>query len=431
MRRFLKRVVRLLDTPAGISIGRMSTQSLSLVTAPIIAQAIGPAGRGMTAATLAAVTISGVAIGLGVPLAVRRRAVLSEDRRDLVRTARLFAWVTALPALAIGIILSFTLVASLDPAGHIAFLVAMTCAALTVSWGIDTQVLVADRRYFRILWLGSIQTVAYFVVILALWIAGAMSVAAVLWAYTAGTLAAFILGRCWVRSRGGRVKEVRSLLGEGLRLWGSQAAEVASARLDQLLVLPIIGAAPTGLYSVAATMGALPVSIGIGFGAASFRGFVEDRRRERFEEAVRMATAMAFTLAVVVALASIPGIPLLFGPEFAGSVPLAFITLVGGIAVVGTYICSMAFVALDQGLRMTLVQTIGLAVGIALLVPAGYLWGATGAAAASTVGYLATFGSAVALLGLRPWKVIPLLPDFRRGIRVFLGRRPEGPSADS
>lgn len=422
MKRFFGRFRRLFDTPAGISIGRMGTQSLSLITAPIIAQAIGPAGRGLTAASIAAITIAGVVIGLGVPLAVRRRAVLTENRSDLVHTARTFAWFTTIPSFLIGVILSLTMLRQLDTASHVAFLTAMACAGLTVSWVIDTQVFVADQKYFRILWLGSVQTVTYFTVILVLWLAGAMSVAAVIWAYTAGTIAAFLLGRWWGRYPGGKVSEFRSLFREGFKLWGSQAAEIASARLDQLLVLPIIGAAPAGLYSVAATIGALPVSIGLGLGTSAFRGFVQDKSRVLVERAIRMAIAIAFALAVVVGIVSIWGIPFLFGDDFAGSVPLAFITLLGGIAVTGNYICSMALVAQERGLSMTLTQVIGLLVGIGLLIPAGMLWGATGAALASTIGYLATFAGALMILRIPPWKTIPLPIDFARGLRTFLGR---------
>lgn len=422
MRRFFGRVRRLFDTPAGISVGRMGTQSLSLITAPIIAQAIGPSGRGWTAASIAAITITGVVIGLGVPLAVRRRAVIETDRASLVRTARLFAWFTAIPSIGLGLLLAVTLLQGLDLAAHIAFLVAMTTSALTVSWVIDTQVFVADRRYFRILWLGSIQTVTYFSVVLVLWLADSMSIAGVIWAYASGTVAAFLLGRWWNRQGKGKVKAFGSLFREGLKLWGSQAAEIASARLDQLLVLPIIGAAPAGLYSVAATIGALPVSIGLGLGTSAFRGFVEDRSKDRVERAIRMAFAVALTLAVVVGVVGIWGIPWLFGEDFSGAVPLTFITLAGGVAVVGSYICSMALTARERGLTMTGVQVAGLVVGIALLIPAGNAWGAMGAAAASTIGYVATLGGSLLALRVRPWNAIPRPADFAHGFRTFLGR---------
>lgn len=403
--------------------GRMATQALSLITAPIIAQAIGPSGRGMTAAALAAVTITGVVIGMGVPLAVRRRAVDPEQRNDAVRSARVIAWATVVPAGLVGVLLVLTLLSDLDLLGKIAFLCATSMAGLTVSWATDMNVLVADQRYFRILWVGSIQTVAYFGVVVLLWGIGVLSVAAVLFAYAAGTLAAFVLGRHWVRTTRAKARSVRSLLREGMKLWGSQAAEVASARLDQLLVLPIIGAGPTGLYSVAVTMGNLPVSIGLAFGTSAFRDFVNDRSLDRMRSAIRMAVAIAGFLAAVVAFASIWGIPLLFGAEFQGAVILTFVTVIGGVAVTGNYVCSMALVALQRGVAMTLVQMAGLIVGLGLLVPAGLIWGALGAAIASTAGYLATFLGALLVLRIRPWTAIPGPRDFRDGMAVFLGRK--------
>lgn len=420
MRRFFARIRRALDTPAGISLGRMGAQSLSLFTAPIIAQAIGPTGRGMTAAAIAVVTICGVGLGMGVPLAVRRRAVLDDDRRDLVRTARLVALLAIVPAVAIAVGVWMTILHELDTSATVAFFVAMASACLTVSWSTDTQVLVADQRYFRILWLGSIQTVTYFCVILALWLTGNMSVAAVLWAYTSGTVAAFILGRVWVSDRGGKVRGLGSLLRESARLWGSQLAEVANARLDQLLVLPILGAAPAGIYSVAATLGALPVSIGIGLGTASFRGFVRDPSATNIARGVRMAVAVATMLGALVAVASIPGVPILFGDAFRPAVPLVAIALVGGVCVTGTYLCTMALVARNHGLRMTLLQFGGLIVGVALLFPLGHLWSSTGAAIASTAGYATTFFAALLVLGVRPWNAFPRPSDFAAGFRLFL-----------
>lgn len=377
----------------------------------------------MTAAALAAVTITGVAIGMGVPLAVRRRAVDPGERDDAVRSARRIAWHTVPPATLIGVALAFTLLADLDALATLAFIIAMGMAGLTVSWSVDANVLVAERRYFRILWLGSIQTVAYFIVVLVLWITGSMSVAAVLFAHAAGTLAAFLLGRRWVTVSRARAGSVRSLIAEGFRLWGSQAAEIASARLDQLLVLPIIGASPTGLYSVAATIGSLPVTIGLAFGTSAFRDFVRERSIEQMRSAVRMAVAIAGLLAATVALVSIWGIPLLFGEQFRGAIPLAFITLMGGVLVTGNYVCSMALIAVQRGGSMTLVQVSGLVVGLLLLVPGGLLWGAFGAAVASAIGYGTTFLGALLVLRIRPWSVIPGPRDFAWGLKVFLGRR--------
>lgn len=397
---------------------------LSLASAPIIAQTLGPDGRGLSASAVAAITITGVVCGLGVPLAVRRRAALSADRGDIVRSARAIGWAMSIPAAATGVLLLVTTLGALSLASQVAFLIGMAASALTVSWATDMNIMITDQRYFRMVCISSVQTLAYFAVILILWLTQSLSVEGVIYAYTAGTVTAFALGRFWVRTGSARASQVRSLLREGFRLWGSQAAEVANARLDQLIVLPIIGAGATGIYSVAVTIGALPASIGVGLGAAAFRGFVKDGSAQKIAPAVRAATATALIFAILIGVASIWVIPVLFGDAFVDSIPVAAITLAGSIAVVGSYIGSIAMVARGHGLRMTSVQAVGLAVGIALVFPAGHLWGAMGAATASTIGYWATFVGAVAVLRL-PLKSLLIRPsDYIVGIRLFLGRAP-------
>ncbi|MBG6085438.1 lipopolysaccharide biosynthesis protein [Zhihengliuella flava] len=419
----LTRINLLFHTPAGLSVGRLGSQSLSLFTAPIIAQAIGPTGRGLTAAALAAVTITGVIIGLGVPLAVRRRVVDETQRHDAVRSARILTWCTVPLGGLLALAPLFTVLTQLDHIAKIAFVIAMSLSGLTFSWSIDHNVMVAEKRYFRILWIGSIQTVAYFAVVLTLWILDALSVASVLFAYAAGTVAAFLLGRFWVRTPSGQSTQKLSLLREGATLWGSQAGQVASARLDQFLVLPLIGAGATGLYSVAATIGSLPVTIGLALGTSVFREFVLEQSKAKYTQAVRLAIAVALSLAIALALASIWGIPWLFGAEFKGSVPLAAIALLGGVALSGNHVCTMALVASERGKSMTAVQLAGLAVGIGALYPATAIAGATGAAVASTLGYLTTFAGALLTLGIRPWDAVPRPRDFPQGFRAFLKRQ--------
>jgi O-antigen/teichoic acid export membrane protein len=422
VRKILALLIRGLNTPAGISAGRVATSSLSLVTAPIIANAIGTEGRGYTAAALAAIQIASVFIAMGIPLAVRRRAVLAMDLPSLVKTARLFAWFTLLPALLIAVVLVLTLLDSMSIGDKFAFVVSMAVCPLTVSWIIDTNVLVAQRAFFRILCLGSIQTIAYFGAIVSLWVVGQLHVGSVLWAFSLGTLAAFVLGRIWVSGSGGHAGGMKSLMGEGLKLWGSQAAEIASYRLDQLLVLPIIGASATGIYSVAVTIGALPMNIAIGLGASVFRGFATDNDRRSVSLALRLALVLSVSASGCLALLSVWLIPGLFGSDFAPAVPVSFVTLVGSLFIVGNYICTMALVAQNRGGTMTIVQTVGLLAGIGLMYPFGMLWGSIGAAAASSIGFAVTFLANLFVLRIRPWAVVPRPGDLGAAVRVFFRR---------
>ncbi|SMH34698.1 Membrane protein involved in the export of O-antigen and teichoic acid [Rathayibacter oskolensis] len=411
-----------MNTPAGISLSRVFTAALSLVTAPIIAHAIGPEGRGLTAGSLAAIQIIGIAAGMGVPLAVRRRSVQESDRADLIRTARLFGWFTAVPAAAVGVACLLLFLGGLGPVDSVIFLIAMASGALTVLWTIDANVFVAEKMYFRIVSLSSIQTVVYFAVIVCLWAFGALTVGGVLLAFVAGTVAAFALGRFWVRAGAGKVRGLGSLCREGATMWGSQAAEIASYRLDQLLVLPVIGASATGIYSIAVTIGTLPFSLAVGLGAAVFQGFARSDSKDLVVTALRHIFVVTSAVSIVLGVAAVWVVPLLFGERFSESVPVAWITLIGCQFIVGNYIAVTALVSRKQGMSMTAMQVIGLAVGIAALYPLGAVWGPMGAATASSLGYAVTLAFALFALRISPLAVVPRPRDVRPAFKTFLER---------
>ncbi|WP_424466752.1 oligosaccharide flippase family protein [Pseudoclavibacter helvolus] len=422
--RFFRKLKRVLDTPIAMSMGRALTAILSLVTAPIIAQAIGTEGRGLTGAALAAVQITGIAIGMGVPLAVRRRSVDADPATlaSLVKTARLFGWLTVLPALGIGVLCHLFFFGELSTTDSAMFLVAMASSCLTVLWTTDLNVFVAERRYFRMVCLVSIQSVAYFIGVMIFWLTGHLTVGTVLLCFAAGTVAAFVLGRSWMSVRGGQIREFWSVVREGFTMWGSQLAEMASYRLDQLLVLPVIGASATGIYSVASTIGMLPFSLAVALGASVFQSFARTKDKALISGAIRQITVIVVVVALGLALVSIWLIPGLFGEDFRDSVVVSWITLFGCVFIAMNYIAVSALIAQRRGKAMTAMQVVGLAIGIGLMYPMGSAFGAQGAAWAAVIGYATTFALALVSLRIPPLDIVPRPRDLPLAVRAFLQR---------
>lgn len=302
------------------------------------------------------------------------------------------------------------------------YIIAMATSGLTVLWTIDANVFVAERRFFRLVCLNSIQSVAYFLGVLTLWFTGHLTVGTVLLCYAVGTIAAFILGRSWMRVRGGRIRDFRSICREGLTMWGSQAAEIASYRLDQLLVLPVIGASATGIYSVAVTIGMLPFNLAAALGASVFQAFARKKEKALIAAALRQILVVVLVAGLAVGLVSIWLVPALFGAEFAESVPVGWITLFGCLFVAANYIAVTALVAQRMGKAMTIMQVVGLAFGLALIYPFGHLWGPYGTAWAAVCGYAITFGLALYALRIRPIDVMPRPRDVVPAFKAFLQR---------
>jgi O-antigen/teichoic acid export membrane protein len=137
-------------SPVMMTAGRFGALALGLATAPILARALRPQGRGVTATSLSIITIMSIVMALGIPLAVRRRISAGDCRdRDVIRTARVCAGLTVVPSALLIIPIHTWLLPGIAGLDFTAFCLSMCATPLTVSWSIDANVLVV-RHQFRL-----------------------------------------------------------------------------------------------------------------------------------------------------------------------------------------------------------------------------------------------------------------------------------------
>ncbi|MBP2437070.1 oligosaccharide flippase family protein [Microbacterium amylolyticum] len=379
------------DSPSLLAFARIFSAGLALVSAPIVARAIGPAGRGETAAVIAIFHIVPVVLAFGVPLAVRRRAAMPAGAR-IVASARIIALLGFVGAIPISVTLHLTMFSTFQPLAALVATMSVLLAPVVVSWTCDVSVLVAQSRYRAIALIQLTPPVSYLVVVLALWLSDSASTGTVLIAYVCGHVLACIVGLCLVRaSWQGAWREIPSLAREGLRFSGSSLAETATNRMDQAIALPLIGATQAGYYAVATTIVTIPLAFGQALGAAYFTPIVRaeagEPRRKLQQQATRSAIALALVCFPLLCLATPVVVPLLFGPSFANAVPVVWVASIGGFAMTSGYVISMALAAEGRGGRMSISQTVALVVSVGSLIVLGPILGAVGAALASTMGY--------------------------------------------
>jgi O-antigen/teichoic acid export membrane protein len=391
-----------------------------------VARVLGPAGRGETAATLAVYYILPILLAFGVPIELRRRAAVIGDPSPVVRTARRFSALLIAPAAVVAVVLYETLFAGFDGSARIAAAVGAALAPITVSWSLDLSVMIAQTQFRRVLILQLTQPIAYLLIVLGLVTAHRASTAGVIIsnicasAATAGI--ALALNRASWR---GESVPTRALLSGALRYAGSAAAEATSNRLDQALALPLIGAAQSGLYAIAVTVGALPLAAGQALGASYFRSLAnaDESRQDAFRaEAGRTGLAVGLIPALCLAIVSPFAVPLVFGHQFAPAIPSVLISLLGSIAMVAAYVTSNALAATGKGLRMTGAQTVALAVAVALLFVLGPSWGAIGAATASTASYWVLYVLLMGVSGVRGRRLVPTHRDLYIGLKQLFAR---------
>lgn len=398
--------------------GQLGSAGLALLSSPIVARAIGPDGRGETAAATSLFFLVPIVLALGVPLELRRRAA-TDEAHPLIRAARLIALASSIAAAGLAVFVYLTIFSSFEEPARVAASIGVLLSPVSIVWMCDVSVLVAHQRYRAVFAMRMIQPSVYLALVLFFWVVGLSSTSTVLWSSIAGLMATSIVGIVLTKTslRGERVS-VSDLNRSSLSFSGSAIAEAASSRLDQVVALPLIGAAQAGLYAVAATVAMIPLALGQATAAAVFSPIARssgDARSRLQAEAVRESIVIASVSCPIVAVASVFGIPFVFGSDFGDAVPVACVCLVGSAALIVAYVSSMSLAADNKGMRMTVAQVVSLAFAIGCLLILGPWLGAIGASIASSLGYLLLVSLMLVGLRLSLRLIVPRRADLRGG----------------
>lgn len=419
------------NVPTLIVVGRLASTASSLLSAPIVARALGPEGRGESAAAIAMFFIIPVVVALGMPLEVRRESARNPVA-NVLHGARVYCWITLIPSLVVAGLLFVTLFRSFPFDARMVATAGVALAPLSVSWACDTSALVSHGRYAGVLAIQIAQPVIYVPLVAALWLSDTAALWTVLSAYLAGTASAFCVGLFCTRRllKGPRVRPRRLLRGS-VKFSGAAIAEVASNRLDQALALPVLGAANAGIYSIAITIASAPIALAHALNAATFPALARSEgsvRRERQRASLRMAAALSVVVCPLTAVIGWPLIPLVFGSDFADARMPFLLALPGTAMVIVAFLASMSLAAEGKGAWMAMGQFTGLVFGLTLLFILGSIYGSSGAAIASSIAYISLLSILLFALRLTPLSISPRSADIRSAMSALLRRNSDGGS---
>ena len=414
-----------LNSPLLITMSRMIVLGLGLVTAPVLARTLGPGDRGDYAALIAILAITPVVAGLGVPMALRRRAALGRNPDATYRT--IYRWSPAVVVLALGAgaAIAATLFHDLGRVEQYLLVVCTGVGCLFVYVLCVQSTLMVEHRFRGIAVLQGAQGLITSIGILGLWAAGAMSVMALQILFVVATSTAVVcalLQRASPSPRGGTAPAV-PLLRESVAYMGTQIADTATPAAPVIIVFALLDSTQAGYFSVAMTISSVPIAVAYAIGSAVYRGAAVATDAERpatVLRAVRSAVICAIVVCGLIMCVTPVGLPILFGSSFEAAVPAALLmTLGAGFALV-SYVCMQVLAASGRAAVMTVWQVAGLAVsltGIAVLGPALQVTGAGLAVLAG--GAITAFGSSTAAGA--GWRVMRMRgEDVRAAISLLL-----------
>lgn len=374
---------------------------VGLVTAPLLARALSPDGRGEAAAALAPATLILAVATLGLP-----EALTYFVARRPRSTKMAVGWASVL-VLAVGIAsFGLTWLASdflsdgdSDLAGLILLSVALTVPALLgnifrgAAIGRQLYGLAAIDKVivtlWRLVWYVGLYVTDHLTVLTATLVV-VVSPFAAMWIY---------IPRVWrgatdeasseERELTGARDLLRQLMSYGLRVWFGAVALMILGRAAQLLIVPLSSTRELGLFSVAVTVADVPVLVAFAVQSALFGVGSKTQDARQMAAAVRLVFLVGLVgggaLAALVPFIIVP----VFGAEYADASDVCLLLLLGAIVSVPGHLAASCVAAWGRPGIRSLGMTLSLAANLSafyLFVPS---YGALGAA------YAGLFGTAV------------------------------------
>jgi O-antigen/teichoic acid export membrane protein len=375
-------------------IGNAFPPLVALFSGPILAQALGVAGRGEVAAATAPLALVVTVATFGVPEAVTWAVARSPQlARNAARRGLLLLTLAGLVAMA-AVFVSAPWLSGGSPAVGQLILVASLAIVPNLLVGVLRGVAAATQSWRLVATERILTSALRLLVLIPFWLTGTLTpLVATLTVAVMPVAGAFVyLGR--MRSLPPAVTDVprmartSGLLGYGVRVWVGSLSGMLLSRIDQVLMTPLAGTYQLGLYVVAVSVSELPLIINQAVRDVTFVSDAAESVDERLSSSARISTFLCALAAVVLGVSMLWWLPLLFGEGFRDSLPVAAVLLAAVVLGTPGSIGGSGLSARDRpGLR-SLGLTIACLVNIALLVMWAPVWGAMGAALATLAGNL-------------------------------------------
>jgi len=176
-----------------------------------------------------------------------------------------------------------------------------------------------------------------------------------------------------------------------LTSWVAGLAVATNARVDQLVMAPLVPLSQLGLYAAAVTLATIPAMVTTALQSLMFTRGARSYGAESLIRVTSLATWCNAVLVLVTVVTAPVTVPLLFGEDFAPAVHLVAILGLAQLFAGPTQIIEGVLLSQGRPGDQAAAQYAGLAVtafGLLLLVPA---IGVAGAASASVCAYLASY----------------------------------------
>ena len=388
-----------------------------LISAPLLAHALGVDGRGAVAAANAPLVLATTIATLGVPNAVTYVVARSPGAVRRVTTWGLWLILAAGLVSTVTVALASRILAGDDP--EITGLIVVAALAIVptlllsvirgTASGLHQWGMVAQERI--------VSAAIRLITLLVLMLTSTLNpLTATIITATGPVFGGLVYLR--LRSVSPRREDAprvpgRLLLSYGFRTWIGAISGVLLLRLDQTVMTPLAGAYELGLYAVAATIADVPLIINSAVRDVTFSADAAESTDARLGASARISFTASGLLGLFTGVTMIWWLPLLFGREFAPALPSAALLIAASVLGTPGSIAGAGLAARGHpGLRSASLAAAALISVFALLILVPR-YGAVGGALATLLGALVASNGNIIFL----WKLHGVSP------RIFYGFR--------
>jgi O-antigen/teichoic acid export membrane protein len=379
-----------------LAVSNLAIPASAVLTGPILARALGPAGRGALAAVLNPIALSTYVLNFGVPEALTY--VVAKKRSTTAMGNRLALMLGAIigTLCAGGLIALTPVLLRKYPEQHKLFILLALLLPLEMGVGMLRYVAQARGRFELMTRERWFSVLSRLVLIVAAALAGTLTVASAAW-FTHGTavLATLLLipilfaresRRTEPRQTQGQI--TRFVLRYGLVTWVGTVGGVLVMRLDQVLLTPLAGPKELGFYAVAVSVAEVPLLALLAVRDVIFSATTDRDDPTIVARAARATIMLSVPLCLIGILLAPLLLPPIFGAGFGPSVRMAQVLFLGTIPNGVAMVLSAGLLASGRPGLASRAQLAAAGVTVVALFALVPSLGAIGAAYASLIAYL-------------------------------------------
>jgi O-antigen/teichoic acid export membrane protein len=359
-----------------------------LLTGPMLARSLGADGRGHLASIVVPVTLLGWLAGLGLGSWVTVEASRGRNLSRVLGTSAALS--CAFSVVAAGVAIPAAV--ALADHNHTVLLF-LLCGVALLPFTLFVQLLscaaIGSSQWTRLARHRALPSIVAIALTGGLFVTGELTLTTAAAAFLIGGILSVLPLLPMLRDiRPIRIDRslTKPALGFGARAWASSAGAVTNARVDQLLMIPLVPPRQLGLYAVAVTYASLPSILSSAI-ATVIAPRVTAGDHALVGRGLRVTLGLMTLAGLALSLLAPAVIPLAFGSDFESSVEMAWILLLAGVPFAGTLMLTSALSSVGRPGTPALGQLVAGVVtvtGLVLLLPSMQ---GIGAAIVSLVAY--------------------------------------------